>query len=239
MSRGSWRSLRPRSRVVIAVAVLVALAFPALAGGKLVTQTKVVNLDDDPQLEKVVPREVCLPPAGEAVVSDCPPGDFPQRHIEIEDTCGGAPYASVISSEQDFVQTLKVSNFEPLTKRPEIFFDLRSGAGGRVGEVRIVSWEDAANPAACRKPRDLFLYPSRRTLGKVPRHAKSHDTFAATLRNHTKRYAGKEVRLVETYVDRNDAFCCPSFERVTWFGYNAGKDLYVRIATRVKRIKKR
>jgi hypothetical protein len=233
--------LRPLSLrlTVAAVAVLGALASPVLAGGKVVTQTKTVNLDDDPQLEKVVPQEVCVPPAGRAAAADCPPGDFPQRHIEIQDTCGGAPYASVISSEQDFVQTLKVSNFEPITRRPEIFFDLRSGAGGRVGEIRLVSWEDTANPTACREPRDLFLYPSRRTLGRLPRHAKSHDTFAATLRNHTKRYPGKEVRLVETYVDRNDAFCCPSFERVTWFGYKASKDRYVRIATRIKRIKTR
>jgi hypothetical protein len=225
--------------MVAGVAALAALAVPMLAAGKVVTQAKVVNLDDDPQLEKVVPQEVCLPPAGEAVVSDCPPGDFPQRHIVVQDTCGGAPYASVISSEQDFVQTLKVANFEPRTKRPEIFFDLRSGAGGRAGEVGIVSWEDTSNPTACRTPRDLFLYPSRRTVGKVPRRAKSHDSFAVTLRNHTKRFPGKEVRLVETYVDRNDAFCCPSFERATWFGYSARKDRYVRISTAVRRIKKR
>lgn len=218
--------------------MLAALVFPALAGG-VVTKTKVVNLDDDPQLEEVIPQEVCLPLADGAVTSDCPPNRLSQRHIVVQDTCGGTPYASVISSEQDFVLTLKVSNFEPITRRPEIFLDLRSGAGGRVGEVRIVSWEDASSPTACRTPRNLFLYPSRRTLGKVPRHAKYHDTFDATLRNHTKRYAGKEVRLVETYVDRNDAFCCPSFARTTWFGYNAGKDLYVRIGTRVKRIKKR
>jgi hypothetical protein len=209
-----------------------------LAAGRVVTTTKIVNLDDDPALEEVVPQEVCLPPAGEAAVSDCPPDDLAQRHIVVQDTCGGAPYARVISSEQEAVIKLKVSNFETITKRPEIFFDLRSGAGGRVGEIRIVSWEDADNPAYCREPRNLFLYPSRRTRGKVPHHAKSHDTFDATLRNHSKRYAGKELRLRETYVDRNDALCCPSFQRITWFGYSAGKDRYVRIGTRVKRIRK-
>jgi hypothetical protein len=230
--------LRPL-RGLLAAGVLAALCFPVLAAGRPVTQTKTVNLDDDPALEEVIPQEVCLPLPEEASVSDCSPTRYSQRHIVIQDACGPVPYASVVSSEQEAVITLKVSNFEPITARPEIFFDLRSGAGGRAGEIRIVSWEDTNNPSACRQPRDLFRYPSRRTRGKVPRRAKSHDTFDATLRNHTKRHAGKELRLRETYVDRNDALCCPSFERITWFGYNAGKDLYVRIGTRVKRIKKR
>jgi len=219
--------------------VLAVLCFPVLAVGRVVTKTKIANLDDDPALEEVIPQEVCLPLADEAAVSDCPPNRYSQRHLVVQDTCGAAPYASVISSEQEAVIKLRVSNFEPITARPEIFFDLRSGAGGRVGEIGIVSWEDAASPTACRKPRSLFRYPSHRTLGKVPRRAKSHDTFDAILRNHTKRYAGKELRLRETYVDRNDALCCPSFQRTTWFGYNAGKDLYVRLSTHVKRIRRR
>lgn len=156
----------------------------------------------------------------------------------VEDTCNGAPYTRVISSEHEAVIALVVSNFEDLTPRPEIFFDLRSGAGGRVGEIRVVSWEDGPTATACPAPRNLFRYPSKRTLGRVPRRARSHDTFDATLRDVTKRYGGKELRLRETYVDRNDALCCPSFERITWFGYSAGRDLYVRFRTHVKRIRK-
>ena len=55
----------------------------------------------------------------------------------------------------------------------------------------------------------------------------------------SKSHAGKELRLRETYVDRNDALCCPSFERITLFGYNAGMDLYVKFRTTVKRIRKK
>lgn len=227
------------SRLLLAAAVPAALVFPALAPGGVVTKSKRVNLDDDPQLEQVVPQEVCLPLADQAAASDCAPDQYPQRHVVIDDTCAGAPYEQVVSSEQDAVVELTVSNFEPVTHRPEIFFDLRSGASFSVGEIRIVSWEDATSPTACRKPRTLFLYPSRRTRGRVPRGARFHDTFDATLRAHTKRYPGKELRLSETYVDRNDALCCPSFERVTWFGYSARKDLYVRISTHVNRIRKR
>jgi hypothetical protein len=45
--------------------------------------------------------------------------------------------------------------------------------------------------------------------------------------------------MVETYVDRDDAFCCPSFRRVTQFRYSRARDEYVRYSTRVSRIKKR
>jgi hypothetical protein len=223
--------------VAAAAAALAAFVLPPAALGGAVTKSKSANLDRDAALERVVPEQVCETAATGANVSACGPGQFAQRRIVIEDTCKGVRYSRVVSTEQDAVIKLVVSNFEDVTPRPEIFFDLRSGAGGRVGEVRIVSWEEGT-PPACPNARMLFRYPSRRTLGRVPRGAKSHDTFDATLRDVTKRYGGKEVRLRETYVDANDALCCPSFERVTWFGYNAGKDLYVRLRTHVKRIRK-
>lgn len=120
--------------------MLALLAVPAFGE---VTQTRVANLDGDPDLEQVIPQEV--------------PGTYPQRRIVISDTCNGAPYARVVSSEQDAAVALEVSNFEDITPRPEIFFDLRSGAGARVGEIRIVSWEDGPTPGACPAPRDLYV----------------------------------------------------------------------------------
>jgi hypothetical protein len=47
----------------------------------------------------------------------------------------------------------------------------------------------------------------------------------------------RRIRLTETYVDRDDAFCCPSFKRVTLFHYRRKRDRYVRGRTRVTRIK--
>jgi hypothetical protein len=156
----------------------------------------------------------------------------------VADTCNGAPYTKAISSLQEAVLTLGVSNFEDITDRPEIFFDLRSGAAARIGEIGIVSWEDGPAPGACPVPRALFRYPSKRTRARPPRGAKAVSSFDAVLRDATKRYAGKELRLTEYYVDRDDPLCCGSFRRVTLFGYSAGRDLYVRIKTRVKRIRK-
>jgi hypothetical protein len=197
------------------------LAVPAFGE---VTQTRVANLDGDPDLEQVIPQEV--------------PGTYPQRQIVISDTCNGVPYSRVVSSKQDAVVALAVSNFEDITPRPEIFFDLRSGAGARVGEIRIVSWEDAPAPGACPAPRNLFRYPSKQTRGRLPSKAVARSSFAAALRNVSKRHAGKELRLYEYYVDRDDPLCCASFKRTTDFGYNAGRDLYVKFRTRVKRIRK-
>jgi hypothetical protein len=207
--------------LLFAGVLLGLLAAPAFAD---VTQTKVANLDGDPDLEQVIPQEV--------------PAPYPQRQIVISDTCNGAPYTRAVSTQQDAVVRLTVSNFESITPRPEILFDLRSGAGGRVGEIGVVSWEDGPTPGSCPQPRSLFRYPSKRTRGRLPRGAVAVSTFDAKLLNLTKRYAGKELRLFEYYVDRNDPYCCASFRRVTDFGYSAGKDLYVKFHTRVKRIRK-
>jgi hypothetical protein len=172
-------------------------------------------------------------------VPPCATDQFTQRQVVIADSCNGVPYSRVVSSQQEAVIKLTVSNFQSITPRPEVFFDLRSGAGARFGEIRVVSWQDSQVPGSCQEPRTLFRYPSKYTRGRVPRKAKSHDTFGATLRNVSKKYAGKEIRLRETYVDRNDALCCPSFERNTFFGYNAGMDLYVKFRTKVKRIRRK
>ena len=146
--------------------MLAALVVPAVALGRVITETKVVNLDGDPDLEQVIPQEPCLPFAGGASSSACTPDQFVQRRIVVEDTCNGAPYAKAISSAQEAVIKLEVSNFTDITDRPEIFFDLRSGAGGRVGEIRVVSWEDGPTATACPcRGRSSGTRPSERAAG--------------------------------------------------------------------------
>jgi hypothetical protein len=211
--------LRPR-RLALVAACGAALLVPASAPA-VVTEPRAVNLDGDSDLEQVIPEEVEL-----------------GRRLVVRDTCAGAPYTTVISSEQEAVVTLRISNFADITPRPEIFFDMRSGAAARVGQIGIVSWEEGASLGACSAPRALFKYPAKRTRGRLPRKAKAVSTFDATLRDVSKRHAGKELRLTEFYVDGNDPLCCASYRRVTWFGYSAGRDLYVRFKTRLKRIRK-
>ena len=211
---------------------------PALAAGQGITTTRTANLDADPALEQVIPQEVCTSFMTDAGAATCSPDQYPQHRIVIADTCNDAPYAVVVSSVQDTVDRLVIANLDGLISRPEVFFDMRSGASGRVGDTRIVRWDDPASAGACPRVRTLFRYPSRRTRGRIPRGARYRDSYSVHLGEFTKRYPGKEVRLIETYVDRNDPFCCPSFRRTSYFGYSGGKDAYERYRTRVKRIKK-
>jgi hypothetical protein len=198
------------------------------------------NLDSDPALERVVARELCE--AGDGALTAPPPAcgedQFPRRRVEVEDSCGGKAYTFAISSVQDFVNRLRITNADRTTKRPEIFFDLRSGATGRGGETQVVRILDERPGRECPSVKILFLYPSRSTLGLIPRGAAGRDSWSPVLRDFTRRHRGKEIRLTETYVDRNDAFCCPSFERVSYFRFARARDTYVRYRTRVRRIEK-
>jgi hypothetical protein len=198
------------------------------------------NLDAGPARERIVPQQVCRTSAGDIHLPQptCSADEFPQRRVVIEDVCDGNPHISVISSVQDTVDRLRVVNADGVTPRPEIFFDARSGATGRAGDIRVVRY-DPVQGSLCWKPRRLFRYPIRATLGPVPRGAAGHDGFGARLGNFGKLYKGREIRISETYVDSDDAFCCPSFRRVTFFRYKAAVNRYVRYQTRVKRIKSR
>jgi hypothetical protein len=198
-----------------------------------------VNLDSDAELERVVPLEICESIDGKRRIppSVCADNEFPRHKVVIEDICDGMPYARDISSVQDVVDRLRAVNADGATQRPEVFFDSRSGATGRGGDIRVVRYDPVEN--SCWKPHRLFRYPTRATLGPIPRGAAGRDSFSAQLGNFSRRFNGREIRMIETYVDRDDAFCCPSFRRVTHYRYRSGTDRYARYSTRVERIKSR
>lgn len=225
-------------RTALPLALTLCLLLSSLAGGDEASPLS-ASIDSDPELERVVPRQVCESAGGNRRVPPpaCTGEEFPRRGIVIEDTCNGRPYERDISSVQDTVDRLRVVNTDGATQRPEIFFDMRSGATGRGGDVRIVRYDPVEG--SCWSPHRLFRYPSNVTLGRIPRGAVGRDSFSPFLGNFSRRYGGREIRMVETYVDRDDAFCCPSFRRVTYFRYKPGPDFYVRYRTRVSRIKKR
>jgi len=226
-------------RLTAALALLLLAAFGSLARAADEPGPVSANLDSDPDLERVVPVQICESFDGKRHVQPpaCGDQEFPRRRIVIEDTCNGTPYARDISSVQDTIYRLRVINADGATQRPEIFFDARSGATGRGGEIRVMRYDPVAG--SCWKPHTLFRYPARATLGPIPRGAAGRDSFSPFLGNFSKRYNGRELRMIETYVDRDDAFCCPSFRRVSYFRYRSGRDKYVRYETRVTRIKTR
>jgi len=211
------------------VVLALLLAFTQLAAGDE-AGPRTANIDDDDATERIVPQQVCQKPGG--AVRPAPPActqdELLRRRVAVEDTCQGRPYTRVISSVQDTVDRLRVTDIEGVTNRPEVFFDMRSGATGRSGDVRAVRF-DLEGP--CWKPHRLFRYPTRETVGAIPRRAVGRGSFTPSIGNFRKRYRGKEIRMVETYVDRDDAFCCPSFRRVTDFRYSSGANRYVRYRT--------
>ena len=229
-----------RSRNV-AIVLAGLLAVTALPAARAAEKTISANLDSDPAPEQVAGRLLCGTTDGKLVVPQptCSTDQFPQRRIEVTNACAGKPYTYAISSVQDFVDRLRVTEADGATARPEIFFDIRSGASGRGGEARVVRIRDEGPQGCPPGVERLWSYPSRSTLGRVPRGASGHDSWSPTLRDFSRHFKGKEIRLRETYVDRNDAFCCPSFARTTFFRFNRAKDRYVRYSTRVKRIKNR
>jgi hypothetical protein len=214
----------------------LALLAASSAAGDVAAPLK-VNLDSDPALERVVPREVCEATDGKLSPPSpkCASDQISRRRVELEDTCDGQQRVLVISSLQDFVTRLQVTEADGATTAPEIFFDVRSGASGRVGEARLVRYDGIA----CTRAKTLFRYPTSRTTGRRPRGALGVNSFFASLGESSKRYRGKELRLTETYIDRDDALCCPTFRRVTFFRYSRKGDRYIPFRTGAKRIKAR
>src|SRR5687767_3573195 len=123
MRKASSKALR-FSFMTLMAAALSLLAVPVVADAKVFTAPVTANLDDDPPLEQVIPHEVCLPP-GAAVVPPCAPDQFTQRQVVITDSCNGAPFTRVVSAQHEAVIKLTISNFQDITPRPEVFFDLR------------------------------------------------------------------------------------------------------------------
>jgi hypothetical protein len=231
----SRATLRNALTLTASAALLLACCGIALAGS---SAPRRANLDSDPALERVVAQKLCQTPDGSVSAPQpaCGKNQFPGRRIAVEDTCNGAPYTLAISSVQDFVDRLRVVEADGSTGRREVFFDIRSGATGRGGEARVVAFR-AGGTGGCLRAVDLFRYPTRATLGRVPRGASGHDSWSPVLRQFSRRYRGLEIRLTETYVDRDDAFCCPSFLRVTYFRYDRARKRYRRYRSAVRRIK--
>lgn len=223
------------------VAAALLLACAGLASGHDSHSPKPVdaNLDADPALERVVARDLCQAADGSIVAKPiCNPNEVQRHRIEVEDACGGGRRVIQLSNVVDYVLQLNVTDVDAGPTRREIFLDVRSGATGRGGAAGVVRLS-GAGPDGCAAPRWLLRYPAKATAGALPRGAVARASWGLNLANYKKTYDGKEVRVGETYVDRNDGYCCPTFMRFSYFRFDRAKDRYVRFATRVKRIKQR
>jgi hypothetical protein len=161
---------------------------------------------------------------------------FDQTKVRVIDNCDGQEITADISSVQDNLATLRLKRVDRRRGR-EVFFDMRSGAAGRLGEARIVAWRPSGG-TPCRVPRDLFRYQSDRHT-RTPRGGTGDiSAFDVDVRDFTKRYRGLEVRLVENFLRRGEPSCCGSLEKTTFWRYSTARDRFVRYGrARVKRLR--
>jgi hypothetical protein len=213
--------MRIRAVALLSTAGL-ALA-PAAFG--LPKRMQTVNLDRDPEPEQLVVRDI---------VSGDPPYQLTQQTAVVQDTCNGQPAAFDLMTEpEDAVVNLKVRELDgKITPQPEIWVEALSGASGRVGVDRVLRYD------ACTAPRVLFSYDTSAIRPRPPR-GYAVSSWAISFRNRTRRYSGREIRLDESLAGRHDALCCASRRRITYFGYNAGRDRYVAYSRKIVKAKRR
>jgi hypothetical protein len=217
-----------RIAALLAIA-LVALTVPAYA----IFKPKSVSgqLDADPDVEQVKAVEIPSP-------VDPTDHDLSLVAVDVVDKCNGAPTEQRIAGPEEALVTLRLVNADTRAGK-EAFVDLRSGASGRFGELRVVALRPAPpGRSVCRVPHDDFRYSSTRPTHH-PRGASALTDFELTVKDLTRRYKGRELRLLEGWAKPTDALCCPSFEKTTLYRYDRKRDRYVRYGSKVTRLRKR
>ena len=215
--------------LALGVLALIALAVPAYALFK--PKSVSGNLDSDAAAEHVKAVRIPSP-------VDPNDDDLAQTAVNVFDTCPSGPTDQRIAGPEEALVTLRLVSADTRPGK-EAFVDLRSGASGRHGELRVVSLRPApAGSAVCEVAHDDFRYFSTHPT-RHPRGANSLTDFELTIKDFKRRFKGKELRLLEGWAKPTDALCCPSFEKVTFYRYDRKKDHYVRYASKVKRTRRR
>jgi hypothetical protein len=219
---------RPRLLALLILAVLAAGALPAHAIFK--PKTVSGQMDSEPGNEQVTAIELPDP-------SDPTDHDLSQVAVDVLKTCPSGPTEQRIAGPQEALVTLRLVKADTHPGK-EAFVDMRSGASGRFGELRVVSLRRGpAGSPDCEVPHDDFVYKSTRPT-RHPRGATALTDFELTIRNFSRRYHGAELRLLEGWAKPTDALCCPSLEKRTFYRYDRKKDRYVRYASKVSRTRR-
>ena len=214
-------------RPVLLVIPVVALALGATpAAGIFKPKSVSGNLDSDANIEKVVAEKVPDP-------TDPSDDLLAQTAVDVVDQCGGTELRMRVAGPQDALVELKLVDADTHPGK-DVLADLRSGASGRVGEVRLVSWRPNPGDTICAAPHDLFKYRSAHPTHRPPNTVAMSD-FVVAVKDFTRRFRGNELRLSEGWATRTDALCCPTYEKLSFYRYVKARDRFVRYHTEVKR----
>jgi hypothetical protein len=202
----------------------VLLAAPAYAIFK--PKTVSGNMDSDPDAEQV--KAVRIPSS-----VDPNDDDLAQVAVDVSDNCASGPTDQRIAGPEEALVTLRLLDADTRPGK-EALIDMRAGASGRHGQLRLVSLRPGAAGAACEVPHNDFSYLSTRPT-RHPRGANALTDFEISVKDFNRHFKGKEVRLLEGWAKPTDALCCPSFDKTSFYRYDRKKDRYVRYAAKVKR----
>jgi hypothetical protein len=212
-------------RAALAATLLAALlAAPAYA----IFKEKSVsgNLDSDAGTEQVKAVRIPSP-------MDPNDDDLAQVAVDVFDNCPGGQTDQRIAGPEEALVALRLVDADTRPGK-EALIDMRAGASGRHGLLRLVSLRQGAAGAACQVPHNDFSYLSTRPT-RHPRGAGALTDFEIAVKDFSRRYKGKEVRLQEGWAKPTDALCCPSFEKTSFYRYDRRKDRYLRYAAKVTR----
>jgi hypothetical protein len=213
-------------RPAILAATALALVVAAPASGLFRSKTVSGNLDRDANIEKVVAEKVPDP-------TDPNDDTLAQTAVDVIDQCPSGEVHVRVAGPQEALVELKLVTADTQPGK-DVLADLRSGASGRVGEVDLVSWRPISGGTPCAGPHYLFKYRSAHPTHPPP-HTVAMTDFVVSVRDFTHRFRGNELRLSEGWATANDALCCPTYEKLSFYRYVKSRDRFIRYHTELKR----
>ena len=223
-----------------ATACLCASALAADRPRQPLDTPRVADLDGDGTNETVRVRETACFNAEGTSDPPCSTADdvFRTLVVEVLDSCAGGSgeVALTLSREMEFVSTGRLIDADRDGQARELVFEVRAGASGRAVQAKIVSFK--AGPGNCVAVRKtLFSYPRADSIGRRPKGS-SFSTGSLVVKDFTKRFAGLELRTLESYARAGDPGCCPTWQRTTYWRFDKAADRYRTYRTKLVRLRR-
>ena len=210
-------------RVALSALLAAASAYAPAAGAQVAPV--VANLDGDPAVERVVPRNT----------ENANGRAWGLWHFVLVDSCDGATRRYRLSPRYTGPDRLEVRQVDWYTRRPEVFFELRLGGGGHIGVAKVVRLAGRAG-RGCPTPVTLFRYSTHDPPFADPKGFGGPVDFRVEISNRTTRYRGSEIRLEERYIRPYASLADHRRRRVTLFRFSPLRNRYVPYSTRVSRV---
>ena len=222
--------------LVLALAAGVCASAFAQRPSQPLDTPRLADLDGDGTDETVRARETACFSAEDAHPPPCTRDDLRTLVIEVADTCGPGEVALTLSREMEYVSIGRLIDADRDGRARELAFEIRAGASARAVQAKIVSFRAGANGCVAVR-RTLFSYPRPETIGRRPRGT-SFSTGSLQIRNFTPRYAGLELRTIESYARGTDPGCCPTWQRTTYWRFDKANDRYRTYRTKLVRLRR-